>query len=99
VRAEIPAPQFRVQNHHVKQSELLMRPERARKDRSLRGKTDLFSGSVADLGQLFEQGERSNNSVAAHAAAKNKPTAEEIVRCLITPVAKEKFRSAGFDVP
>lgn len=38
-------------------------------------------------------------SAAVHAAANNKREAEEIIRCLITPVAKEKFKSAGFDVP
>lgn len=37
-------------------------------------------------------------SAAAHCATKNKQAAEEIIRSLITPGAREKFKSAGFDV-
>jgi molybdate transport system substrate-binding protein len=37
-------------------------------------------------------------SAAAHCATKDKHAAEKIVRCLITPAAKKKFKSAGFDV-
>jgi ABC-type molybdate transport system substrate-binding protein len=37
-------------------------------------------------------------SAAAHSSAKNKHEAEKIIRCLITPAAKEKLRSARFDV-
>jgi hypothetical protein len=37
-------------------------------------------------------------SAAAHCATKNKHAAEEIIRSLITPGAREKFKSAGFDV-
>src|ERR1039458_2575994 len=36
-------------------------------------------------------------SAVAHCAARDKHAAEEIIRCLITPAAKEKLRSAGFD--
>jgi hypothetical protein len=38
-------------------------------------------------------------STAAHAATKNKPAAEDIIRSLVTPGAREKFKSAGFDMP
>ena len=38
-------------------------------------------------------------SAAAHTATKNKDEAEKIIRCLITPAAKKKFKLAGFDVP